>query len=34
MADAISDYVVFLSKLFRVDFNINYEIPQLEPVKG
>ena len=33
VTDAISDYVVFLSKLFKVDFNINYEIPQLEPVK-
>lgn len=31
--NAISDYVVFLSKLFSVDFNINYEVPQMEPVK-
>lgn len=32
VADAISDYVVFLSRLFKVDFNINYEVPQIEPV--
>ena len=32
VVDAISDYVVFLSKLFRVDFNINYELPKIEPV--
>ncbi len=30
--DAISDYVVFLSRLFKVDFNINYEVPKIEPV--
>lgn len=30
---AISDYVVFLSRLFKVDFNINYEVPKIEPVK-
>lgn len=29
---AIADYVVFLSKPFRVDFNINYEVPIIEPV--
>ena len=33
VTDAISDYVVFLSRLFNVDFNINYEVPQLEPVQ-
>lgn len=32
VAEAISDYVVFLSRLFKVDFNINYEVPQVEPV--
>lgn len=32
VVDAISDYVVFLSKLFRVDFNINYEVPIVKPV--
>lgn len=30
--DAISDYVVFLSRLFKVDFNINYEVPKIDPV--
>ena len=30
--NAISDYVVFLSKLFNVDFNINYDLPKIEPV--
>lgn len=30
--DAISDYVVFLSRLFKEGFNINYEVPQVEPV--
>ena len=30
--DALSDYVVFLSRLFKVDFNINYEVPNIEPV--
>lgn len=30
--NAISDYVVFLSKLFNVDFNINYEVPIIKPV--
>ena len=32
VANAISDYVVFLSRLFKVDFNINYEVPKIEPV--
>lgn len=32
VADAISDYVVFLCRLFKVDFNINYEVPKIEPV--
>ena len=32
VADAISDYVVFLRRLFNVDFNINYELPQIVPV--
>lgn len=32
VADAISDYVVFLRRLFKVDFNINYEVPKVEPV--
>ena len=32
VTDAISDYVVFLSRLFKVDFNINYEVPKIEPV--
>lgn len=32
VADAISDYVVFLSRLFKVEFNINYELPRIEPV--
>lgn len=32
VTNAISDYVVFLSKLFKVDFNINYELPKIEPV--
>lgn len=32
VANAISDYVVFLSRLFKVDFNINYELPKIEPV--
>lgn len=32
VADALSGYVVFLSKLFKVDFNINYELPQIKPV--
>lgn len=32
VADAISDYVVFLNRLFKVDFNINYEVPKIEPV--
>ena len=32
VTNAISDYVVFLSKLFRLDFNINYEVPNIEPV--
>ena len=29
---AISDYVVFLRRLFNVDFNINYEVPIVNPV--
>lgn len=33
VVNAISDYVVFLSRLFKVDFNINYEVPKIEPVK-
>ena len=32
VTNAISDYVVFLSRLFKVDFNINYEVPKIEPV--
>lgn len=32
VVNAISDYVVFLSRLFKVDFNINYEVPKVEPV--
>lgn len=32
VANAISDYLVFLCRLFKVDFNINYEIPKIEPV--
>ena len=32
VTDAISDYVVFLSRLFNVNFNINYEVPTIEPV--
>lgn len=32
VADAISDYLVFLRRLFNVDFNINYEVPKIEPV--
>ena len=32
VVNAISDYVVFLSRLFKVDFNINYEVPKIEPV--
>ena len=32
VADAISDYVVFICRLFKVDFNINYEVPKIEPV--
>ena len=32
VVDAISDYVVFLSRLFKVDFNIKYDVPQIEPV--
>lgn len=34
VADAISNYVVFLYKLFKVEFNINYEVPKIEPVKN
>lgn len=34
VVNAISDYVVFLSRLFKVDFNINYEVPNIEPVKN
>ena len=34
VADAISDYVVFLRRLFKVDFNINYEVPKVEPVNN
>lgn len=30
--DAISDYVVFLSRLFKVVLNINYEVPRINPV--
>ena len=33
VTDAISDYVVFLRRLFNVDFNINYELPPIVPVK-
>ena len=32
VANAISDYLVLLCRLFKVDFNINYEIPIIEPV--
>lgn len=32
VAEAISDYVVFLCRLFKVDFNINYEVPKINPV--
>ena len=32
VVDAISDYVVFLRRLFNVDFNINYEVPIIKPV--
>lgn len=34
VTDAISDYVVFLSRLFNVDFHINYEVPKIEPVNN
>lgn len=33
VADAITDYLVFLCRLFKVDFNINYEVPAIESVK-
>lgn len=32
VVNAISDYVVFLRRLFNVDFNINYEVPIVKPV--
>lgn len=32
VVDSISDYVVFLSRLFNADFNINYEVPKVKPV--
>lgn len=32
VVDAISDYVVLLRRLFNVDFNINYEVPIVQPV--
>lgn len=32
VAEAISDYVVFLRRLFKVNFNINYEVPSIKPV--
>lgn len=33
VANAISDYVVLLSRLFKVEFNINYEVPEIVPFK-
>lgn len=32
VAEAISDYIVFLRRLFNVKFNINYEVPNIKPV--
>lgn len=32
VVNAISDYVFFLNRLFKVDFNINYEVPKMKPV--
>lgn len=32
VTEAITDYVVFLRRLFKVNFNINYEIPSIKPV--
>lgn len=32
VAEAISEYVVFLCRLFKVEFNINYEVPKIDPV--